>query len=394
MSASSVKRITGSRKDRWALKGLYFFQFAAVGQFFTFVNVYYRGIGLSGTQIGLVGTLGGLVGIFSTALWGLLSDRFGKTRLLFLSAVLGAMLAVMGLSAAGTFFWIILAACTLALFNSALSPLLDSTTLALLGEQRQRYGSFRVWGSIGFIITSSVIGIIYERMGLHSMFAGYAMIMGLFLIVAMFLPDQPIHLSGSLLRGLNDMVRQPLWMLFALSVFFLWLANSGTMAFISVTIKAMGGSDRLIGLSWTTAAIAELPVMVFSGALLRKFGAVRLLFVSFLGYFFRIFLYALMPSPTWAPVIGTLNAVSFVPFWVSAVTYASELAPPSLRATAQGLLFSVMSLSNVVGALFSGWLFDQIGPQGLFVTLAGSCVVAFMLFGIGQWVLRKKLAGS
>jgi PPP family 3-phenylpropionic acid transporter len=392
MSVSAVKGITGSRRDHWALKGLYFFQFAAVGQFFTFVNVYYRDIGLSGTQIGLVGTMGGLVGIFSTTLWGILRDRFGKTRLLFLIAVFGVILAVMGLSAARAFYRIVLAACILALFNSALSPLLDSTTLVLLGDQRQRYGSFRVWGSIGFIITSSVIGLIYERTGLHAMFIGYALIMGMFLIVSLFIPNQPIHLSGSLLRGLNEMVRQPLWMLFAVSVFFLWLANSGTMAFISVTINVMGGSDGLIGLSWTTAAIAELPVMIFSGVLLRRFGAVRLLFVSFLGYFFRIFLYALMPSPNWAPIIGTLNAVSFVPFWVSAITYASDLAPPNLKATAQGLLFSVMSLSNVVGALFSGWLFDKIGPQGLFGVLAGSCVVALMLFGFGQWILRNKIS--
>ena len=62
------------------------FQFAfwgAVGFYFPFANVYYRTIGLSGTQIGLIGTLSALTAALGAVAWGLLHDRLGKSRLIF-----------------------------------------------------------------------------------------------------------------------------------------------------------------------------------------------------------------------------------------------------------------------------------------------------------------------
>jgi PPP family 3-phenylpropionic acid transporter len=382
------------KKSHRTVKGLYFFYFAGVGTFFPFLSVYYLSLGLSGTQIGLINTLGPLVGIFSTTLWGVLSDRFGKTRVLLAVATLGAMLAVTGLSRAQTFAWILPAACSLALFNSTFIPLMDSTTLSLLGDQRERYGVFRVWGTVGFILTSAAIGLIYTRFGLPTMFKVYFAVLILFLITSIGMPDQPIRLHGSLIYGLKEMLRQPAWVLFAVSVFLLWVASSGALAFFSLAIQALGGSDQLIGLSWTTAAITELPVFFFSAVLLRKFGAVRLLFIAFIGYILRILSYGLMPSPGWAPVVNLLNCVSYVPFWLGAVSYANQLASPSLKATAQGLLFAVLNLSNVSGALFSGWLFDQVGPAHLFFVLSGFAVAGFLLFSLGHLLFRQRPAES
>ena len=174
---NNTQRNYCSAKSLWAIRGLYFFNFAAVGVFFTFINVYYKSIGLTGTQIGLINTVGPLIGVFSTTLWGMLSDRLGKTRLLVAIAAFGIVSSALALSAADTFLWILIAAGSLALFNSALVPLVDSTAMSVLGEHRERYGSLRVWGSVGFILTSSTIGFLFERMGMHILFFVYAWVM-------------------------------------------------------------------------------------------------------------------------------------------------------------------------------------------------------------------------
>ena len=36
----------------------------------------------------------------------------------------------------------------------------------------------------------------------------------------------------------------------------------------------------------------------------------------------------------------------------------------------------------------SGWLFDQIGPRGMFLVLAGCCWVAFAQFILGRRMLK------
>ena len=60
---------------------LFFFQFAAIGVYFTFLNVYYKGVGLSGTHIGLISMVSGVAGMAGSFLWGYLSDRTGKPSL-------------------------------------------------------------------------------------------------------------------------------------------------------------------------------------------------------------------------------------------------------------------------------------------------------------------------
>src|SRR5512136_778952 len=112
-----------------ALKSLFFLYYAGIGQFLAFLNVYYNSIGLDGFKIGLLGTIGTAIGVFSTTLWGMLSDRFGKPRLLFIAAFSGTILGTLALSFAQSFIWILLAVGFMSLFNITLMPLIDSTAL-------------------------------------------------------------------------------------------------------------------------------------------------------------------------------------------------------------------------------------------------------------------------
>ncbi len=54
----------------WAVWLLFFFQYAAIGIYFTFLNVYFHNAGLSGTEIGLLNMLTAMVGVGSSMLWG------------------------------------------------------------------------------------------------------------------------------------------------------------------------------------------------------------------------------------------------------------------------------------------------------------------------------------
>jgi MFS family permease len=111
--------------------------------------------------------------------------------------------------------------------------------------------------------------------------------------------------------------------------------------------------------------------------------------VALLAYALRMLMYGLMPTPEWAAGINLLGGVSFGLYWISAVTYANELAPDNLKATSQGLLLSVTSLAAVIGALFTGGLFDLVGPHTMFRILAGCCVLALILFGVGRILIRR-----
>ncbi len=368
------------------MRVLYFFYFGSIGAYWTYLNVYYKEFGLSGTQIGLVNTFGPLVSIFAATLWGLLNDRLGNPRLLVRIAVPGSILAALGLSIAQSYLAIILFSCTMALFISAVIPLMDNTTLRLLGDQRDRYGRIRVGGSVGFILTSLASGYLYDITGLRWIFYSYAVLMGLLLLVAGGLPRVAVRISGSSapFAGVGQMMRQPPWLVFAISALLLWISNNGVMNFIGITIQEMGGTSRLIGLMWMTSAIIEIPLLFTSDRLLRRFGPTTLITTAFTLFTLRGILFALMPSPEWTLPISILGGISMSLFMVSAVNYANDSAPEHLKTTAQGLLFSIMNMAGIVGSLSAGWVYDNIGFRGLFWTTAIISFTGLVVFISGR----------
>ncbi len=399
MSAISAAKALVSRqlsdstkRGLWISRVLYFFLFAAVGAFFPYINVYYRSIGLSGTQIGLIGSLGPLMGMIAGPLWGLFSDRLGVTRPLLMLAIVGAMLSVLGLSVAPGFAWLLPITAAYAFFTNPIMPLLDSTTLELLQGRRERYGRQRLWGSLGFVVTSWAFGNILERAGLHWLFYGYLVLMSVVLVVAVWLPARRTRLSGPLRSGLARLVRQRTWLFFSASLIVLGIANSGMHSFLNIYVKEMGGGEGLIGLMWGLAALSEVPVMFLAAPIIAQISTRRTMAIAYALYAVRWLLLGIMPSPGWAVLINLLHGPTFGALWVAGVAYADALAPDELKATAQGLFSATLySISSVIGSPLSGLLFDLIGPGALFRVYAILGILALMLF---WWGTRPVVTAS
>lgn len=388
--------IPAQRRGLLVMRVLYFFYFAGLGAYWTYLNVYYKEMGLSGTQIGLVNTLSPLVSIFAATMWGIINDRLGQPRLIMRITIPGTILSCLGLSAVTSYLLIILFSCLMSLFISATIPLMDNTTLRLLGDRREKYGQYRMTGSFGFILSSLGSGYLYDITGLRWIFYVYAAIMVLFLVASTGMPSQRVFIgsSASVLGGLGQMVRQPAWMVFAISALLLWISNNGVMNFIGVTIQEMGGTSRLIGLMWMTSAIIEIPILFASDRLLRRFGSTRLLIVAFISFTLRGILFAVMPTPEWTPAISILGGLSMSLYMASAVNYANDSAPDHLKSTAQGLLFSIMNLGGMAGSLSSGWVYDNVGFRGLFWITAAIAFAGLVVFITGRLRFGQRGAGK
>ncbi len=360
-------------------KALYFFVYAGLGILLPFLNIHFREIGLSGTQIGLINTLGPLVAIFSGPIWGMMADRLGRMRLLLGIVTLGAMFAVMGLSAVKSFGSILLLMTIYNLFGSAIIPLVDSYNLLLLGEHRDRYSEQRIWGTIGFLATSPLNGFILERTGVNAIFWGYSICLGLFTVTVIGLPPMQARIRQAVFKGFAQMLKQKAWLVLAASLILVMLANNSWVNFLGIAMKQMGGSDGLVGTAWSMGALSELPVMLLGSRLLYRLGAKKMVTLGFFFYGLRMILYGLMPAPEWALGIGLMHGISFGFYWLGGVNYVSEIAPEELRATGQSMLATFYNIASVFGAPLIGWLFDAIGASWMFL-LAG--VIAWLGAGV------------
>ncbi len=370
---------------------LFFFQYGALGIYYTFLNIYYSRAGISGTEIGFIVMSASLVGVMSSVGWGYLSDRTGRTRLCMAVGAIGALLLVQFTPLMHGMGQFLLLSSLTSVLSSAPLTLVDSATLSLLGSRREEYGRYRLGGSIGYILTASISGFLFERTGLWLMFPAYGLFMVGYALAAVFLPPIARKVTTAAHGQISKMIRQPAWILFTVCAFLIWIASSATMNFLSVALNGMKASQGLIGLVIAIPAVVEMPFMFYSGRLLRRYGPVKLLIISMFLMMLRYSLFAIMPNPAWALGINTIYGPGFVLFWNSAVNYANRLAPPGMTATAQGLFASTTSLAGVVSSVLAGWIYDTLGGPGLFAFLAACCLAALLLFSIGS---RAKPVGS
>jgi len=374
---------------------MFFFQYAAVGIYSTFLNVYYKQIGLSGAQIGLMGMAAGIIAMISTFSWSYLADRSGQPRKIIVAGALGGLLVaqliplVTFARLAHPFGWYLLIGCLFSFMISALFSLVDGVSLSLLGERRQAYGRYRLGGTVGYVLAAVLAGFIYDRAGYLVMFPAYGLLMLIFALVTLRLPQSAVRLQGTGRREIGQMIRQPVWLVLMGSIFLFWIAYNASLTFTGVILKSMGASDQVISFAMVIGAVIEIPFMAFSGGLIQRFGPARLIWFALVLQIIRFYLLAQMDDPAWAIAINILNGPGYVLLWNSAINLVSLIAPRGLAATAQSFLNMTISLASIISSLMSGVLFDYLGPNGLFLVLAGFCLAAFLLFGFGI-VLRPQ----
>ncbi len=376
-------------KSDLTIKALHFTIWAAMAFYWPFANIYYRSIGLSGTEIGTIVAVSALVGAASATLWSVLNDRIGKTRLIFTITGSGTILAILLLSQMRGFVPVLLAVAFFTFMSTPLLPLIDTVTLKVLGQNHDYYGAYRMWGTLGFISVSASSGFIMERLGMEVIFTGFAGGLVLFLLVTRFLPDVKAAAGGGgfSMAGFMQLVRSKAWIIFALSLLLLWGAWMGSINFLGVTMTEMGGNQGAVGVASTISAMSEAPMMLAGAWLMRRFGPKRLIAIAFVMFTVRLLLYGLMPDYRWVFGINLLHGFSYVPYLIGAVAYASHLAPEGLKSTSQGLFVTVTNLSNVLGGVGAGMLFDTLGPSSMFLVLAGCGLGGLVIFLVGG---RKK----
>jgi MFS transporter, PPP family, 3-phenylpropionic acid transporter len=367
---------------------LSFFQFAAVGVYFTYLNVFYHKTGLTGTQIGLINMSAGLVAVFASVLWGNISDRLGNSRILLVLGAFGALLFAQAIPHVDSFWLFLVLSCGVALMFTSPMTLIDSTTLSMLGERKEEYGRYRLGGTIGFVVTGLSAGFLFERLGLLLMFPIYGFIMAALALTALLLPKVRIQREKPKRAEIMKMIRNKEWILFTASIFLLWITTNSAIMFLPVVMSSMGAGQSLIGVAATIGAFVEIPFMMFSGLFLRRYGPKRLLFAAMGIVIFRLLLLSWMPVPAWAIAINVLNGPAWVFLWNSSVMYANRIGGPSLAGTAQGLLISTTGLAAVVSSLISGWLLDQLGSSGLFLVMAMIAATSMVVFTMGT--LRRR----
>jgi MFS transporter, PPP family, 3-phenylpropionic acid transporter len=379
----------------WTLAAGYFAYFLAIGVFTPYWSVWLAAQGHSALVIGQLAALVALlrvVGPFAVAwafdhaqsrqrwLVGCTCLALATLGLLALQAGTGA--AGPGSSPAVPLLAVALAMAVYSLSYNALMPAYDAYVLDCLGREQGRYGRWRLWGSVGFIVASTLVGAWQGATGPQVIL--WATCLGIAATSLTFaaLPPAPARTTPPAPAGAFFLaLRQPAVLVF-LAVSFLQLASFGAYyTFFSLYLQRHGYGSTHIGLLWAWGVAAEIAVFVCAPWLVARLRLRTLLQWALLGTAVRWAVLAVAVDVPW--VVWTaqvLHLAGFGLFHTVTVLLLPRLLPPGSQARAQALSSSLgWGAGGIAGSLLAGWVWSEHGPDAAFVASAALAAAAALL---------------
>ncbi|MFD0674048.1 MFS transporter [Cohnella sp. GCM10027633] len=362
------------------LKSFNFLFFSLFALFISFLPVYADGIGISGTHIGIVLSMGSLISIVSQPLWGMISDRARTIRkvLLFLLACS---------IAAGAFMYSSTELWTLALFVALMNvfylptdPLVESLNFQTTQRENVSYGSVRMFGALGYAVTSLLAGYGLQQWGMGSVAWIYAGIGVAAFLVAFTIADVQASPKPALFKHLKRFFMQSHTLVFFLIVLVVAIPHKMNDTFIGLYMERLGGSVQLTGLSWFVMTITETVFFAVSAKLIKP-GKERMFMTLAAGlYAVRFLLSAFADQPYELVAVQVLQGVTFVLFYVGAMQYLYSIVPDEWKSTGQTMLTVLFfGVSGIVGSSIGGWVIEEWGGRTLYEGMAAISAIGFLL---------------
>jgi PPP family 3-phenylpropionic acid transporter len=346
-----------------------------VGISLPFFPGYFEARGFSASQIGVLLAIGPACALFAPPLWGQLADRTGRPGLVLAIVSTGSALGYALLTRAPGFPAVFGALSVSAVFASAISTLIDTLALQHVVHSGGSYARLRVFGSLGFVVSSLGFGLVVTGYGPATVLvpAGLMAAAATWAFATLAGAPRRLHDGPRPTFGAAwELLRRREVALFLAATSLHWIACTPYHGSLALYVHALGHGPFVVSLSAGLAVVSEIAVMWtwprWSGAVSAR----TLLMVAFGASSVR---WALMAWTTRADVLvasALLHALTFGAFYLAAVAWMAERAPASLRATGQSLFVAcTFGIGGLVGYMGSGRAYDALGGGPLFALAAG-----------------------
>lgn len=363
---------------RW-LSACYFFFFAILGTMIPYLGVFFESRGFNPQEIGFLLAILMATRIVAPNVWAKVADRTGMRSELIKMGAGAAALAYLSFFYHGGFVYMALSLALYTFFWNAILAQLEVITLETLGDNANRYGQIRSWGSVGYICLVVGAGFAIGQFGTEVLpYIGLALFVGM-LVCAMPLP------ANRLVRDKNQ-VNEPLkWnkaiIWFLLSAMLLQMSAGPFYGFFVLYLKQAGYAESTAGMFVALGAMAEIVMFMYAPRLLSRYGVNALLIVSIGFTALRWLLVAFgVDNMLWLGLSQVLHAFTFGLTHAASIQFVHRHFDASHRSQGQALY---ASLSFGVGGALGTWICGYIWGDGSGAVwswvFAAACAFAAML---------------
>lgn len=349
----------------------------------SYLPLYLEYKSLTATEIGWVLAVGPLASIFAQPFWGYLSDKYKTVKRMMQICLVGLLISSIFFFQMNTLIAILLMGAVFYFFTSPIGALGDSLAQRRADDLGIPFGKIRTWGSIGFATSSLIVGEVLTRVGIQYMIWPYLLFGTIALFVSFRLVDVKAESDPVQIRDVRKIFHNKPFVLFLLLMLFLTITHRASDSYIGLYITELGGSERLVGLSWFVGVISEAAVFALGGLWFRKLHPFIFVIIAGALYSLRWFLYSVIDDPTYIIYFQVLHGLTFGVFYVAAFSYISRLIPKLLQSTGHLIFFATFfGLSGIIGSLVGGKIMDIAGGGTLYFIMGITALIGTILLTV------------
>ena len=384
-----------------------FLQFFIWGSWLISIGNYLGGtLHFTGAEIGAVFSTLGIASLFMPALMGIVADKWlNAEKVLGICHIIGAgmLLLASTVTNPNMFFWVMLLNSmfympTIALNNTVSYIILEQKGFDIVKD----FPPIRVWGTVGFIAAMWIVDICgWDATNTQLIFsAGSALVLGFYAFTMPPCPPVKSNKVKSFLSslGLDALVlfKQRKMFIFFLFAMFLGAALQITNAFGSSFLESFKPTypdSFVVNHKLFTLSISQISESLFILAIpffLRRFGIKKVMLMSMFAWVFRFGLFGI-GNPGSGLILLILSMIiygmAFDFFNISGSLFVEKEAPPTMRASAQGLfMFMTNGVGAMIGGYCSGLVVDYFTQNGvsdwrsIWFSFAGYALVLGLIF--------------
>lgn len=359
----------------------FFFFYFCMAIFSSILSVYLTKIGKSAQEMSFIISSSSLFSVFMAPLVGWLSDRTQRPKLI--SAIFILIGGVCGLAfAATTSVWLLF------LLNGLVMSSINSVqpvTERMASASLFRYGSIRVWGTIGFATASQTAGFVLEKLDSVWMFillflSSLITLIGLVGTPGFVEREQEKPEKTEKTKRSFAFLKNPNYLLFLLCMFLCYGASGANMTYSPVLLSQAGVSDSLLGTVLFFSTLVEIPLIFFSHKFMDRYSGKNLFILCFCLFILQFTLYGFLREAfALMTVVILIKAIASTLLMMLILKIVRNIVDTAVTSTAMSVVSSGNALASILFLNIGGAVIDAIGLHTFYLILAGVCIVGLFL---------------
>lgn len=381
-----------TNKETLKFKLLTFIRYFGDAFFYPFFALYLKHTGLVEGEIGFILSITPIISIIANPIYSFFckNSRITKNILKVITVLEAIVITIIGFS--NNFYLVSALTILLALFGSCHYGLMDSFTAVYANISNTQYSTIRIFGSIAYIIATTIGGGIVEKLGYSTSF-----IIASILFIASGLLYQLIKPFDNLDKSddksntsrYSKIFKNKYLIIFLIFYTILNSTNYSIDSFLSTFYKTIGVDAQGYGIVYSYYVIFEVITMIILSKIKRRPTDEVLFIIASILYTTRMFVFYLNIDLTTIIIItsfkgivnGIINSIMF--------PYLIKLVGPKLATTATLIFNTVHSIYIALGNNIFGNIIEKYGYSNLY--LIGFIISLIALtFSFINYISNKK----